>query len=136
MRVHGLADKPNDEGLFKIRLTQAVRFTKKPDDVNEDQPLAAGTYDIPAGSFIGMSTQDLALQADRHGGVLTELLVPYLVERKPSPYLDDDGKARSGLPPPLLREGEKVQPVVAVPVPEEPVRDPPRCRSCACPSST
>jgi hypothetical protein len=50
------------------------------------------------------------LQADRHGGTLTELLVPYLVERKPSPYLDDDAKARSGLPPPLLREGERVQP--------------------------
>jgi mono/diheme cytochrome c family protein len=110
VRVHGLAAMPNDEGLFKIRLTQAVRYTKKADDVTEDQQLPAGTYDIPAATPIEMATQDLALQADRHGGVLTELLVPYLVERKPSPYLDDDEKARSGLPPPLLREGEKVQP--------------------------
>ena len=110
VRVHGLAQKPNDEGLFTIRLTQAVRFTKKTDDVTEDQPLPAGTYDIPAGTTVAMSTQDLTLQAERQGGVLTELLVPYLVERKPSPLLDDEEKARSGLPPPLLREGEKVQP--------------------------
>src|SRR5207248_2790185 len=99
----------DDAEVVRIRLTQALRFNKAED---LDLPLAERqkkALDIPSAENIELATADLALKADPVGGAFTELMVPYLVARKVD-KLDDDPKARSGLPPPLLREGEKVQP--------------------------
>jgi cytochrome c2 len=98
LTLHGLLTK-EDEETMNIRLTDALRFTNPQKEAR----------DIPAASFVGMPAKELTSRADPHGGTLVELLVPYLIERKPSPNLDDNPKARSGLPPPLNREGEKVQ---------------------------
>lgn len=91
---------PLSEGdNIQLRLTEAARYTSADGKTN----------DIPAVSDLALPTADLVSRADPHGGTFTELLVPYLVALK-RPGLDDNPKARSGLPPPLLREGEKAQP--------------------------
>ncbi|HXG11553.1 MAG TPA: c-type cytochrome [Gemmataceae bacterium] len=85
---------------LSVWLTEAVRFlddTKKP-------------ANIPAGEQIfNLPTTDLVARADPYGGHFTELLVPYLTARRPGAVVDEN-TARAGLPPPLVREGEKVQP--------------------------
>lgn len=104
--------RTRDEDALPIKLTRALRFTKRPQDVRDPEDAAelpAGTYHIPAAESLALRKSDLVIRADPHGGTFTELLVPYLVERK-TPKLNDDANARSGLPPPLLREGEKTQP--------------------------
>jgi cytochrome c2 len=107
--AHGLPIGADKEG---VKLTEALRFNVKKDDAGqgEEGELSPGAYDIPAAVSLVLPRQAQTSQAEPHGGVFTDLLVPYLVARKPSPFLDDGPKARSGLPPPLLREGEKVQP--------------------------
>jgi mono/diheme cytochrome c family protein len=107
--VRGLLPKPPGDDTMLVRLTEALQFTKKPADVTDESELPAGTYNIPAAEFLELPNKELISRTDPHGGTLVELLVPYLMERKPSVNLDDNPKARSGLPPPLLREGEKVQ---------------------------
>jgi mono/diheme cytochrome c family protein len=82
-----------------VRLTQALRFNG-----SENKPL-----DIPSAEDIEMPTGQLSARQDPRGGVFTELMVPYLVERK-AHNAEDNPKARSALPPPLLREGERAQP--------------------------
>jgi mono/diheme cytochrome c family protein len=82
-----------------VRLTQALRFNG-----SENKPL-----DIPAAEDIEMPTGQLAARQDPWGGTFTELMVPYLIERK-AHNAEDNPKARSALPPPLLREGERAQP--------------------------
>jgi cbb3-type cytochrome oxidase cytochrome c subunit len=97
LTAHAL-QSPVDEGL--IRLTQALRFTNKNNEVRQ----------IRAGEYIDKPARDeLVSHRPPYGGTFTELLVSYLVERK-VPNLDDNPKARSGLPPPLARQGEKAQP--------------------------
>jgi mono/diheme cytochrome c family protein len=104
--LHGLPVTQEKESMV-VKLNQAVRFTKKK---TEDSDLAAGTYDISAAVRVEeLPMEDLLSRTEPHGGRFVELMVPYLVERKAA-NLDDDSKARSGLPPPLVREGEKVQP--------------------------
>jgi mono/diheme cytochrome c family protein len=82
-----------------IRLTQALRFNG-----SENKPL-----DIPAAEDIEMPTGQLLARKDPQGGIFPELMVPYLMERR-AHNAEDNPKARSALPPPLLREGERAQP--------------------------
>src|SRR5206468_931006 len=67
---------------------------------------------------VGLPRDQLAEVAEPHGGVLANLLVPYLTRRDFSDSIKgtlpdiggDKTIARSFLPPPLLRVGEKLQP--------------------------
>jgi cytochrome c2 len=107
--AHAIPISKEEGDAVRIRLTQALRFNKAEDI---DLPAAERqkkALDLPAAESIELPAGDLLFKADPAGGVFTELMVPYLVSRK-ADKLDDDPKARSGLPPPLLREGEKVQP--------------------------
>jgi mono/diheme cytochrome c family protein len=95
----GMPGTKNDK---VIRLTEAARFL---DAKNRPQ-------DIPASNEL--DTEDLfgdqALISRRapEGGDLVSILLPYLPKR--DKLYDDEKNARAALPPPLLREGEKVQP--------------------------
>ena len=53
--------------------------------------------------------EDVIDKSPPFGGAFALLLVPYLKQTGDTNY-SDDSKARSALPPPLVREGERVQP--------------------------
>lgn len=98
--ARGVAAPDNDDPkLAVLRLTEALRFT----DTHQE------TKDIPAGSSIGLPTEDLITSTETWGGTLGQLLVPYLAKRDSSLFKEYKN-ARAALPPPLEREGEKVQP--------------------------
>src|SRR5262249_20796151 len=78
---------------------------EKPEDADS---LRAGQYDIPAGRYLDFALTDLAARSEPYGGTLAELLASYLAKR--DPIYKDYKNARAALPPPLFREGEKVQP--------------------------
>ncbi len=96
------AAEGNPPNTDVIRLTDALRFTAE-DKVTRDLP--AGSYVfLPRGNYHGTTP---------FGGTFTELMVPYLQSKDRSKYPPDDpgqGKTRGVLPPPLVREGERVQP--------------------------
>lgn len=110
VKGHGLPVSGGDEEKeVRFRLTQALRFTRPADIELPATERDKKAVDIPAVQTLSLPREDLLYRSAPSGGIFTELLVPYLVQRK-APNLDDDPKARSGLPPPLLREGERVQP--------------------------
>jgi mono/diheme cytochrome c family protein len=95
------------EGTQILRLIEALRI-----------PANGGTVakSIPAGSSIAISTEaehiqrkDVISQSAPYGGTFAELMVPYLRDKDRTLY-GDYKNARAALPPPLFREGEKVQP--------------------------
>ena len=93
-------------------MTEALRFTKKPEDVrnlSDATELPPGAYDIPAAELVDLPRDQRLFQADKHGGVFADLLDPYLQQRNGTVY-KSSADARAALPPPLLREGEKVEP--------------------------
>ena len=64
-----------------VRLTQALQFTKTPDDVRDKtdkSELEAGTYNIPASSYVGIPETGAKKTADSFGGAFADLMVPYL----------------------------------------------------------
>jgi mono/diheme cytochrome c family protein len=84
-----------------IRLADALRFAGN-DGVVRDLP-AASTVVLPEDTR----------RTPPYGGTLADLLVTYLQKKDPTEFPSDDKddqKARSRLPPPLYREGERVQP--------------------------
>jgi mono/diheme cytochrome c family protein len=92
----------NDQKLLIVRLTEALRFTGN-DGVVRDLP--AG---IPARLIPGETKASPA-----YGGAFADLMVDYLTRKDPQRFKPDDPDnqtARSVLPPPLNREGERVQP--------------------------
>ncbi len=88
------ADK---DGRYSIRLNEALRFTDP----------GGLTRDLPAGERIFLTPADVGWMTDAYGGKFAELMLPYLI--KTNSGFDPD-KARNVLPPPLHREGERVQP--------------------------
>jgi mono/diheme cytochrome c family protein len=91
--------------LQRIRLSDAIRYA------NNDRAIR----DIPAGNTVQFSlgpNNEFLARANPLGGYLSELLVPYLTKRDPrlGRRIEKDDDARYALPPPLVREGEKVQP--------------------------
>src|SRR5262249_45017157 len=105
LTFHGLKVEEQDEAI-NIRLTRAVTF-----------PNAAGEeLSIPAKENVGPETKDLIQAWAPFGGTFVDLLVDYLTARDSllpeveRVYNKDTAVARSALPPPLLREGEKTQP--------------------------
>src|SRR5262249_26053041 len=96
----GIPD-PVSDGKTGMRLTNALRFKDNPgpDD------------DIPAGSSIDeLPVKDSISMWNTFGGTFVELLTPYLKDRGILTIGTDTSNARSALPPPLVREGEKAQP--------------------------
>jgi cbb3-type cytochrome oxidase cytochrome c subunit/mono/diheme cytochrome c family protein len=96
------AASPEEPATEEIRLTEALRFTGKDGVVR----------DIPAGNSARFMAADIIKQSDSFGGVFAGLMVPYLLGNPDYSQLvaNDPGKARDRLPPPLIREGERVQP--------------------------
>jgi len=85
-----------------VQLTQALRY-----HVKEDGKALA--RDIPAYNSVLLPNQLLA-QSDPYGGTFANLLARYLTEKDRQKY-DKEEKARPAVPPALLRQGEKTQPL-------------------------
>ena len=99
--AHGIPTANSEPERYAaiLRLTQALRYTTPSKEVR----------DIPAASSIGILPADVTSRSEPHGGTFAELLVPYLGKVNPELYREYKN-ARAVLPPPLQREGEKVQP--------------------------
>ncbi len=103
LTAYGMPEALEGENL-PLRLTEALRFRTKDKELR----------DIPAGNSIAIGPEfidpkEVISRTDPYGGTFTQLLVPYL-KKKDSVLYGDYKNARAALPPPLLREGEKVQP--------------------------
>jgi mono/diheme cytochrome c family protein len=95
-------EERDDRKLLMVRLTDALRFTGKDGVVR----------DLPAGALAGLVPGDVK-QTPAYGGAFTDLMVGYLTKKDSQTYKENDPdnqNARSVLPPPLVREGERVQP--------------------------
>jgi mono/diheme cytochrome c family protein len=86
-------DKPDPN---EIRLSDALRFSGSDGVVR----------DLPAGAKVSLPPGRVE-QVGPFGGTFTELMIPYAYKIKKK---EDEQNARSILPPPLHREGERVQP--------------------------
>jgi mono/diheme cytochrome c family protein len=108
MLAYGYFDRKQTEELSDpanadvIYLTEALRFTGD-DKVTRDLPAASYLF-LPRGQYSATPP---------FGGTFTELMIPYLQAKNSQLYPPNDpgqGKTRGVLPPPLVREGERVQP--------------------------
>jgi mono/diheme cytochrome c family protein len=109
-------DPEDDEGRRKVMyltLTEALQIPAKlrGNELGEDIP-APATLSLPEGKLSDV----LLSQSDPLGGTFGNLLVDYLIaldKSKPDAekFYKDPDAARPAVPPVLLREGEKVQPV-------------------------
>ncbi|HTU20343.1 MAG TPA: c-type cytochrome [Gemmataceae bacterium] len=81
--------------MLVIRSTDALRFTGR-DGVLRN---------LPASSNIAVDPDDLVVRADPWGGTFVDLMIQYMKRSEP-----DADKVRAKVPPPLIREGERVQP--------------------------
>jgi mono/diheme cytochrome c family protein len=100
----------DEQKMLTVRLVDALRF--------------AGTdrvvRDLPAGSTIRIGPKDLTSRVDPWGGTFTDLMIfkdaadakgaGYLAQKYRQRFEGKTDDARSALPPPLIREGERVQP--------------------------
>src|SRR5262249_35476947 len=98
-----LKKEDNDElpeDMLSVRLVNALRF-RGGDGVDRD---------LPAASFARIAKSDLLSRSDPYGGAFANLLSQEFVSKRyPNKFKTSDD-ARSALPPPLIREGERVQP--------------------------
>jgi mono/diheme cytochrome c family protein len=102
-------DPESSKPALAVRLTDALRF-HGPDRLPRDLPAASDLYIPP---------HRLVAKSDPYGGTFTELLANeqdgYLLSPRQTPaykqrFEKKPADARSALPPPLVREGERVQP--------------------------
>ncbi len=119
LTVKGTTPRERKDFLL-VRAADAVRFESLAHDEG-DKLLAFGSQGkalvkgqrevltIPAGLDVRIAPDTLISRSDPWGGTLAGLLVPYLQNKNRTKYPDEDN-ARSALPPPLVREGERVQP--------------------------
>ena len=95
--------KDNGKNVDAIRLSEALRFYGK-DKVLRDLP-AGNTIELPTDGYHGTAA---------YGGTFTDLMIPYLQKKNSTDFPKDERglfpKSRAVLPPPLMREGERVQP--------------------------
>jgi mono/diheme cytochrome c family protein len=104
MVAYGVSPKLDEENfadrkMLVIRLADALRFVG-PDRV---------VRDLRGGDQAFILPETILSRSDTYGGLLADLLVPYL-EKKYTRFSGKPDDARSTLPPPLVREGERVQP--------------------------
>jgi hypothetical protein len=78
-----------------VRLADALRFTGADGVVRN----------LPAANIVPIVPEEVTMRADPWGGRFTDLMIQYMKSKEP-----DADKVRSTLPPPLIREGERVQP--------------------------
>jgi hypothetical protein len=109
-----------DRDLLVVRVSDAARFLSLA-HAKGDKLIAYGakgeaTIDgerevltIRAGNDARLDPATLAARSDPWGGRFGDLLVPYLMNKYKVKIADEDA-ARNVLPPPLVREGERVQP--------------------------
>jgi cbb3-type cytochrome oxidase cytochrome c subunit len=96
------AELDADRDLLNVRLADALSFVD-----------SAGQVKVfPAGVNVGLLQDQLTSRSDPFGGRFGDLMVPYLGHRGGDYQLKDGDNnfARRDLPPPLFREGERVQP--------------------------
>ncbi len=94
-----------DRDLLSARLAEALAFT------DPENNYKVKTF--PAGVNVSLPQDQLVARSDPFGGTFAELMVPYLGRSRGGEYQLKDGDnniARRDLPPPLYREGERVQP--------------------------
>jgi mono/diheme cytochrome c family protein/cbb3-type cytochrome oxidase cytochrome c subunit len=102
----GDADNPKQVTVTAIRLTDALRFTG-----NDGM-----RHDIPAAIVVPILPDAIVGELSPFGGRLVDMLVGkpgengYLGKTYDQRFGGKPEEARSALPPPLLREGERVQP--------------------------
>jgi mono/diheme cytochrome c family protein len=90
--------KEGKREFYAMRLTQALRFTDRKGMVQ----------DLPAGTQFELPADVVNFHSKEFGGRLAKLIGPYL-KTVDSNFADLSGW-RAALPPPLVREGERVQP--------------------------
>lgn len=90
-------DPETKQWVYQLLLTEAVPFV-------DDKGM---TLQRPAGESLTLPERLLRAHSEPYGGAFARLLPDYLA-RDESRYGTRD-KQRSGLPPPLLREGERVR---------------------------
>jgi mono/diheme cytochrome c family protein len=96
-RLRAFGVEFNVEGP-SIRLNQALRFTNS----------KGQAVDLRANSLIQLP-DDLVQRSEPFGGVFTDLMIDYQKKARSQQFPDND-KARSSLPPQLIREGERTRP--------------------------
>jgi mono/diheme cytochrome c family protein len=107
------------ENVLAVRLTEAAQWESR-ERAEGDRLIAFGakgkaprdgyreTLVLPAANDVRIDPASLTSRADPFGGTFADLMVPYLVKKDVDKYKNEDG-ARGALPPPLVREGQKVQ---------------------------
>ncbi|MHB1422036.1 MAG: c-type cytochrome [Gemmataceae bacterium] len=84
-----------DRPMLVVRASDALRFA------GGDGVLR----NLPASSNIPINPDDLVARSDPWGGTFADLMIQYMKPREANA-----DKVRSTVPPPLIREGERVQP--------------------------
>jgi mono/diheme cytochrome c family protein len=92
-------DDVEETKIQRQRLARALRFTGE-----------KGPQDLPAGEEVMLLPDNMLNPSSTWGGAFPDLMMPYL-QKKDSQRLGSEDKARSALPPPLEREGERTQPM-------------------------
>ncbi|HTU88986.1 MAG TPA: c-type cytochrome, partial [Gemmataceae bacterium] len=90
-----LNDTDFDRPMLVVRSIDALRFAGADGVIRN----------LPAASNIPINLDDLTARFDPWGGTFVDLMVEYMKPRE-----KDADKVRSTVPPPLIREGERVQP--------------------------
>ncbi len=90
-RVSDTDERP----MLVVRATDALRFAGSDGVIRN----------LPAASNIPINLDDLITRADPWGGTFVDLMIQYMKPRE-----GDADKVRATVPPPLIREGERVQP--------------------------
>lgn len=99
-RIENFTVEEEEEPVFVVRLTEAMRFTNK----------AGLTQELLAKDSAWLYPPDVVSRADPYGGDFADLLTESEYLNRLPWSADTDPKARDRLPPPLIRQGERVQP--------------------------
>jgi mono/diheme cytochrome c family protein len=101
--THAKVADTEEPNRLSIRLADALRYTGADGVIR----------DLPAGLVITLPQDQIMSQSGPFGGTFTDLMIGYLRAKDSTRFKKDDPddqNARSVLPPPLNREGERVQP--------------------------
>ena len=102
--AHGVStdDRPTynqEDKVYRIRLTEALRYTDS----------KGATRNKPASDTLDIPVEGVVSYWPTYGGDFARLIGPYLKKANQTKF-DSRTNQRAALPPPLLREGERVQP--------------------------
>jgi mono/diheme cytochrome c family protein len=106
-----MVDPDTNVEVLRVRLTDALRYTTEKKQTRKKQ-----TRDLTAGNDVEIVANDVLFRSDPFGGTFAELLLDYTLRTNLDLRLTKDtpdnkiSEGRTLLPPPLIREGERVQP--------------------------